>query len=119
MPPEQYSDGKDGVYLGCQESFNVARAVKHRRVFAVVLAVGHKIADALELPTAFRLQIFRGRFGVSSDFLNGFRIEEIGKRLVFAVFAAHDAGTLDGKEAVVQTDFDFGGVFGGNSESRL
>ena len=34
--------------------FQRYRAVKHRRIFAVVFAVGDEIADAFKLPTAFR-----------------------------------------------------------------
>ena len=42
-------------------------------------------------------------------------VEEIGKTAGTSPSSpAHGIGTLDGKETVVQADFDFGGVFGGN-----
>ena len=71
----------------------------------MVFAVSHEIAQSLKLPTAFSGQIFSCRFGVGGDFLDGFWIEEIGKRQIVAVFATHGIGTLDGKEAVVQADY--------------
>ena len=65
-------------------------------------AVGYEVADTLELPTAFCRQIFCDRFGVGGDFFGRFGVEEIGKRQVCAVFAAHGIRAGFGEQAVVQ-----------------
>ncbi len=68
----------------------------------MVFAVGYEVADAFKLPTAFCRQIFCDRFGVGGDFFGRFGVEEIGKRQVCAVFAAHGIRAGFGEQAVVQ-----------------
>ena len=68
----------------------------------MVFAVGNEIAQPFELPATLRRQIVGGGFDVGGDFFSRFWVEEIGKRQVCAVFAAHGIRAGFGEQAVVQ-----------------